>query len=182
MSGLIKALFALLLVYFNFIILSSLGKDFVVLAEGVKAPVSTAYDHAERPECTVYNGFMVTTCDFEYAAVANPKDSHSLHTMILGNFSADEVYYVEFASSGIVSTNYQLDHMLSRTISAIIVLFLNAAMILGGFMHGGAGKQPQARSHDAEGVPQSRANAAPVIAARAPGPVQRSGSFGRRGA
>jgi hypothetical protein len=182
MSGLMKALFALLLVYFNFIIFSSLGKDFVVLAEGIKAPVSTAYDHAERPKCTVYNGFMVTTCNFEYEAVANPKDRHSLHTMILGRFSADEVYYVESARSGIVSTNYQLDHMLSRTISALIVLFLNAAMILGSFIYGRAGKEPQVRSDNEEGAPQSRTAAAPVTVARAPGPVQRSGSFGRRGA
>jgi hypothetical protein len=182
MSVLVKALFALLLVYFNFIIFSGLGKDFVVLAEGVKAPVSAAYDHADQPECTVYNGFMVTTCNFEYEAVAHPKERHSLHTMILGRFSADKVYYVESARSGIVSTNYQLDHMLSRTVSALIVLLLNAAMILGGFIHGSAGNQPQVRSQDEEGVPQARAAAAPVIVARAPGPVQRSGSFGRRGA
>jgi hypothetical protein len=182
MSVLMKALFALLLVYFNFIIFSCLGKDFVVLAEGVKAPVSTAYDHADQPECTVYNGFMVTTCQFEYEAVANPKDRHSMNTMILGRFSAGAVHYVESAKSGIVSTNYQLEHMPGRTISAIIMLFLNAAMILGAFMQGGDGKQAQARSDDDEFVPQSRAAAAPVSVAQARGPVQRAASFGRRGA
>jgi hypothetical protein len=62
------------------------------------------------------------------------------------------------------------------------MLFLNSAMILGGFLHGRNSKQREVRSDEEEIVPQSRANAAPVIVARAPGPVQRSGSFGRRGA
>jgi hypothetical protein len=112
-----------LILFLNFMIWKPLAKDYWVLVEGTK-PDSffSNYKHARQPECTVVNGFMVTHCDFKYQSLKDPSNEHSIFTFMLGPVAADEVYFVESAKSGIVSTNYQLDHMINRTVSAILLL------------------------------------------------------------
>jgi hypothetical protein len=121
-----------LLVFLCSMVLKPLAKDYWVLVEGTK-PDSffSDYQHAKQPECTVVNVFMLTHCDFVYQSLKDPADTHDIFTFMLGPVSADEVYFVESARSGIVSTNYQLDHMINRTISAILLVFLALAACLG---------------------------------------------------
>jgi hypothetical protein len=128
----LKLAFVALILFLNFMIWKPLAKDYWVLIEGTKTDSFFAnYKHADQPECTVVNGFMVTHCDFKYESVKDPSDTQSIFTFMLGPVAADEVYFMESAKSGIVSTNYQLDHMINRTLSAILLLVFGLAGALG---------------------------------------------------
>jgi hypothetical protein len=128
----LKIGFIALIVFFNFMVWKPLAKDYWVLIEGTK-PDSffSNYQHAKQPECTVVNLFMFTHCDFDYQSLKDPTDAHGIFTFMMGPVTADEVYFVESARSGIVSTNYQLDHMINRTLTAILLLFFTLAGCLG---------------------------------------------------
>ena len=123
--------------------------------------------------------FVVTHCEFRYNPVDDPENSQTIFIALAGPSASGAVHFVESARSGIVTTDFQLDHIFNRSVVALVVLIITLSLwmlLLRGDGEGGREGGPRRAELSA-----ARPSAAPSRGAMAAGTVgARPGSFGRR--